>query len=124
MSSGKDIVLIEELLVDVQNPKGMVWISGGKFAQGAVDGDKMALNHEKPAHDVVVDGFFMDETEVTNAQFQKFVDETKYVTVAEREIDWEELKKQLPPNTPKPYDSILKLGSLIIKKTKNKVLNL
>ncbi|WP_234405798.1 SUMF1/EgtB/PvdO family nonheme iron enzyme [Leeuwenhoekiella sp. MAR_2009_132] len=33
----------------------------------------MALPREKPAHPVVVDGFFIDKTEVTNAQFKDFV---------------------------------------------------
>ncbi len=53
----------------------------------------MALDHEKPAHPVAVDGFFMDITEVTNKEFQEFVNETGYVTVAERKIDWEEMQK-------------------------------
>ncbi|MEC7263811.1 MAG: SUMF1/EgtB/PvdO family nonheme iron enzyme, partial [Bacteroidota bacterium] len=99
-------------------PEGMVWIPGGDFVQGAVAKDKMAMMHEKPAHQVHVDGFFMDIHEVTNEQFSKFVDETGYVTVAEREIDWEEMKKQLPQGTPKPHDSILQPGSLVFKKTK------
>jgi formylglycine-generating enzyme len=60
-----------------------------------------------------VKGFWMDETEVTNAQFSKFVEETGYVTVAERKIDWEELKKQLPPDTPKLPDEQLQPGSLV-----------
>src|SRR5690606_24822036 len=47
-----------------------------------------------------------------------------YVTVAEREIDWEEMKAQLPPGTPKPHDSILQPGSLIFKKTKSSVSNI
>ena len=120
----KELDFIEEPPAGMETPKGMVWIPGGKFVQGAVDDDKMALNHEKPAHAVVVDGFFMDETELTNAQFKKFVDETGYVTIAERQIDWEEMKKQLPPNTSKPHDSILQPGSLVFKKAKNKVPNL
>lgn len=33
---------------------------------------------EKPAHSVKVKDFYLDETEVTNAQFKKFLDETKY----------------------------------------------
>lgn len=105
-------------------PGGMVWIPGGKFTRGAVQKDKMALDHEKPAHPVVVDGFFMDITEVTNEQFQKFVDETGYVTVAERELDWDEMRAQLPPGTPKPHDSLLQPGSLVFKKPGNKVANL
>ena len=42
---------------------------------------------EKPAHRVRVDGFWMDETEVTNAQFREFVEATGYVTTAEKPAD-------------------------------------
>ncbi|MEG9327522.1 formylglycine-generating enzyme family protein [Salinimicrobium catena] len=108
----------------IETPEGMVWIPGGKFTQGAVEKDSMAMNHEKPPHPVQVDGFFMDETEVTNAEFKKFVDATGYVTVAEREISWEEIKKQVPPGTPKPPDSLLQPGSLVFKKPGKKVANL
>jgi len=105
-------------------PEGMIWIDGGTFLQGAVPQDKTAMKHEKPQHKVTVDGFFMDITEVTNTQFKKFIDATNYITVAERKIDWNELKKQLPTGTAKPHDSILQPGSLIFKKTKNSVPNL
>lgn len=116
--------LLIEKPENIPTPEGMVWIPGGEFQQGAVASDKMAMDHEKPAHPVAVDGFFMDITEVTNAEFRRFVEETGYVTVAEREIVWEEMKKQLPPGTPKPHDSILQPGSLIFKKTKSSVPNL
>lgn len=118
---------ISEKLLDslIQNPpKGMVWIPGGTFLQGAVPQDNMAMKHEKPQHAVVVSGFFMDITEITNAEFSKFVEETRYTTVAERQIDWEDMKKQLPVDTPKPHDSILQPGSLMFKKTKESVPNL
>ncbi|MCK0160545.1 formylglycine-generating enzyme family protein [Allomuricauda sp. F6463D] len=105
-------------------PAGMIWVPGGDFMQGAVDEDNMAMMQEKPAHRVSVDGFFMDAHEVTNAQFAKFVQETGYVTVAEREIEWEEMKKQLPAGTEKPHDSILQPGSLVFKKTTKSVPNL
>ncbi|WP_313777720.1 MULTISPECIES: formylglycine-generating enzyme family protein [Flavobacteriaceae] len=105
-------------------PLGMVWIPGGEFEQGAVDNDRMAMGHERPIHAVVVDGFFMDTTEVTNAQFAKFVEATGYVTVAERPIDWEELKKQVPAGTPKPNDSLLQPGSLIFKNPNIPITNL
>ena len=49
----------------------------------------------------------MDVHEVTNAQFAEFVDATGYVTTAEKAVDWEEIKKELPPGTPKPDDSQL-----------------
>lgn len=116
--------LIREQPSNIKTPEGMVWIPGGTFMQGAVAWDKMAMNHEKPAHRVTLDGFFIDITEVTNADFAKFVDATGYLTVAEREIDWEEMKKQLPPGTPKPPDSILQPGSLTFKKTEESPPNL
>ena len=40
-----------------------------------------------PVHLVEVDGFWMDKTPVTNAEFERFVKATKYVTVAERPLD-------------------------------------
>ena len=96
-------------------PPGMVWIPGGEFAMGGTD--KESRKDEAPVHRVKVDGFWMDETEVTNAQFRKFVEATQYVTTAERKPDWEDLKKQLPPGTPKPDDSMLVPGSMIFKPT-------
>ena len=105
-------------------PEGMVWVPGSTFKQGAVASDKMAMDHEKPAISVLVDGFFMDATEVTNRQFAEFIKATGYITIAERGIDWEELKKQVPPGTPKPHDSILQPGSLTFKKSKSPVANL
>ncbi|WP_412984372.1 formylglycine-generating enzyme family protein [Pontimicrobium sp. IMCC45349] len=105
-------------------PNGMVWISGGDFIQGALDEDRMALPHEKPSHLVTVSGFYMDITEVTNRQFAKFVNETGYITTAERPINWNEMKKLLPVGTPKPHDSVLQPGSLLFKKTASSVPNL
>lgn len=118
-----DPILVEKS-EEVQTPENMVWIPGGEILQGAVPQDKMAMEHEKPSIKVVVDGFFMDATEVTNGQFSKFVTETGYVTVAERAIDWEELKKQVPEGTEKPHDSILQPGALTFKKTRTSVPNL
>ena len=61
---------------------GMVWIPGGEFTMGTYKADEKHAE-EAPAHAVVVKGFWMDVTEVTNAQFKKFVDATGYVTDAE-----------------------------------------
>jgi formylglycine-generating enzyme required for sulfatase activity len=90
---------------------GMVKIPAGEFLMGA--GDKEGRPDEYPQHTVHVDGFWMDATEVTNAMFMKFVKATGYVTTAERTPDWAELKKQLPPGTPKPADSLLVAASLV-----------
>lgn len=76
---------------------------------------------EYPQHQVKVSGFWMDATEVTNAQFAAFVEATGYVTTAERAPDWEELKKQLPPGTPKPPDSVLVAASLVFTPPKQQV---
>src|SRR5690606_25694263 len=57
----------------------------------------------------------MDITEVTNSQFAAFVEATGYVTTAEIKPDWEELKKQLPPGTSKPDESVLVPASLVFK---------
>lgn len=84
---------------------GMKFIEGGSFIMGA--SDKEGRADEYPAHRVELDGFWIDETEVTNKQFAEFVKATGYVTIAERKPDWEELKKQLPPGTPKPPEDAL-----------------
>ena len=96
---------------DSAKPEGMIWIPGGEFSMGSTDG--LARPDEQPIHRVRVDGFWMDATELTNAQFRAFADATGYKTIAERPVDWEELKKQTPPGTPKPPDEMLKPGSLV-----------
>jgi formylglycine-generating enzyme len=62
---------------------GMVWVPGGAFTMGS----DMAFPEEAPALPAKVDGFWMDQTEVTNAQFAEFVAATGYVTLAERGDD-------------------------------------
>lgn len=74
-------------------PTGMVWIPGGEFSMGSRDprgefcGGLEAMDDARPIHRVKVDGFWMDLTEVTNAEFARFVAATGYVTVAERPLD-------------------------------------
>jgi sulfatase modifying factor 1 len=89
----------------------MRWIPAGEFAMGTDDAHGMV--NERPAHRVRVDGFWMDDHPVTNAEFAQFVAATGYVTTAEKAPDWEELKKQLPPGTPKPDASVLVPGSAV-----------
>lgn len=91
--------------------EGMVWIEGGEFIMGT--DEEEAYPPEKPAVKSEVGGFWMDETEVTNLQYKEFVEATGYKTLAEKKPDWEDLKKQLPPGTPKPDDSLLQAGSLV-----------
>ena len=74
----------------VHAPAGMVWVPGGEFSMGSEDPSTASVcgGHEhmpdaRPVHRVYVDGFWMDKTEVTNKQFEKFVAATGYRTVAE-----------------------------------------
>ena len=60
--------------------EGMVWIPGGTFLMGS----DRHYPEEAPAHKVTVNGFWMDRYAVTNAEFRRFVDATRYVTLAER----------------------------------------
>lgn len=101
------------------NTEGMVWIPEGEFLMGG--DNEQAATDEYPKHAVKLKGFWIDATEVTNAEFQKFVDATGYITIAERTPTWEEMKKLLPPNTPKPPDSVFVAGSLVFHKTPNEV---
>jgi formylglycine-generating enzyme required for sulfatase activity len=94
-----------------KNHAGMVWIKPGTFMMGG--DNNQAQQDEFPKHKVSVKGFWMDATEVTNAEFARFVKATGYITTAERKPDWNELKKQLPPGTPKPPDSLLVPASLV-----------
>jgi len=71
-------------------PAGMVWIPGGEFSMGSADptcdtvcGGREHMPDARPIHRVHVDGFWMDKTEVTNEQFEKFVRATGYRTIAE-----------------------------------------
>ena len=117
------IVLIINISCKNSDPKkdklvskeGMVFIPGGNFDMGG--DNEEARSDEFPKHQVTVSSFWMDITEVTNAQFKKFIDETGYTTTAERKIDWDEIKEMLPPGTPKPHDSLLSPASLVFKET-------
>ncbi len=93
-------------------PQGMVWIPGGEFSMGAKEPLDMrdlvgmqATTDSRPVHRVSVDGFWMDATEVTNAQFAGFVKATGWVTVAERVPRQEDFPTAPPEN--------LKAGSVV-----------
>jgi formylglycine-generating enzyme required for sulfatase activity len=96
-----------------RRPAGMVWVRGGEFTMGT-DSD-LGWPDEKPAHRVRVDGFWMDEHEVTNAQFRTFVEATGYVTTAEKTPRLEEVMAQLPPGSPSPPEENLVPGSLVFR---------
>ncbi|WP_244406153.1 formylglycine-generating enzyme family protein [Methylocella silvestris] len=79
----------------------MIYLDGGTFLMGS----DRHYPEEAPAHRVAVDGFFMDETPVTNAQFRAFVEATGHRTFAE-----------IAPNSkdyPDALPHMLKPGSLV-----------
>jgi formylglycine-generating enzyme required for sulfatase activity len=100
-------------------PDGMVWIPGGEFSMGGVnpvgmsEGGHEQMNDARPVHRVYVDGFYMDATEVTNAEFAKFVKATGYVTVAEKKPTREEF-----PDAP---EASLVAGSVVFTPPAQKV---
>ena len=85
-------------------PPGMVWIPGGEFSMGSsVESESMCgmpgtTRDALPVHRVYVDGFWMDATELTNEEFEKFVNATGYVTIAERTPTKEEFPEAPPEN--------------------------
>ncbi|MGK7931954.1 MAG: formylglycine-generating enzyme family protein [Microcystaceae cyanobacterium] len=84
-------------------PQGMEWVEGGTFRMGSDE----FFPEETSVDDVTVDGFCMDKTEVTNAQFSQFVKETGYITIAERPLSKEQF-----PNLP---DEKRSPGSLVFQ---------
>jgi sulfatase modifying factor 1 len=98
---------VESPAPDVQSPPypNMVWIPGGTFLMGSEE----FYPEERPIHEVSVGGFWMDRYTVTNEQFQKFVDETYYVTVAERPLK--------PEDYPGAPAENLVPGSMVFRKT-------
>ena len=81
----------------------MVWVPGGPFRMGSDD----FYAEERPVRRVEVDGFWMDEHPVTNAEFRRFIEATGYITVAEREPD--------PENYPGVNRAFLVPGSLVFR---------
>lgn len=103
----------------INGPKDMVWIPGNQFIMGSHS--RLAKNNEKPAHPVQLDGFWIDQTDVTNAEFRAFVNATGYITTAERKPEWETLKVQLPPGTAKPSEDKLVPGAMVFVGTNKAV---
>jgi formylglycine-generating enzyme len=65
-------------------PKDMIFVRGGEFLMGSAD---PMFADAQPVHRVRVRAFWIDATEVTNAQFERFVAATGYRTIAERPLD-------------------------------------
>jgi formylglycine-generating enzyme required for sulfatase activity len=79
----------------------MIQIPGGRFTMGS----DRHYPEEAPAHPVQVDGFWIDRTPVTNAQFRRFVEATGHVTFAEIPPD--------PKDYPGALPHMLRAGSMV-----------
>ena len=97
----------------------MVWIPGGEYVMGSNHVEARA--DEKPPHKVILDGFWMDKTPITNKQFKQFVEETGYITTAEKAPTLEEIMCQVPEGTLPPPPEMLVAASLVFKKTNGPV---
>ena len=93
-----------------ETPAGMVWVPGGIFWRGS---DEAIFPDAKPVHQVELDGFWLDETPVTNEQFAKFITATGYKTVAERLPD--------PKDFPGAPPELLVPGSIVFTPPEHEV---
>jgi formylglycine-generating enzyme len=94
---------------EMDTPQGMVWVEGGTFRMGS----DRHYPEEAPAHNVRVDGFWIDRTPVTNRQFREFVKATGHVTFAEIKPD--------PKDYPGALPHMLRAGSLVFTPPKGSV---
>jgi len=67
-------------MVSSQDGMILLYVSSGEFTMGSGAGD----DDEKPIHQVYLDAFWIDQTEITNDMFAKFISETSYVTDMEK----------------------------------------
>jgi formylglycine-generating enzyme required for sulfatase activity len=102
-------------------PAGMVWIPGGEFSMGGLAPSEgvctmatmNSVKDSQPIHQVYVDGFWMDKTDVTNDEFDTFVRATGYKTIAEIAPTKEQFPTAPPEN--------LVAGSTVFTPTKEPV---
>lgn len=125
---------LEEIALIKSDPKksedfsGMVKVPSGKFVMGGnpreITGEELPgmqpRPDEFPNNKINITGFWIDETEVTNAQFQEFVNATGYVTTAERPIPIEEIMAQLPEDATPPPAEMLAPAALVFHSPDNK----
>ena len=88
---------------------GMVWIPGGTFRMGS----DRHYPEEAPAHAVSVGGFWIDTHTATNAEFGRFVDAARHITLAERSPN--------PADYPGAKPDMLKPASVVFLKPRQKV---
>ena len=96
-------------IADPTRTKNMVWIEGGSFLMGSDE----FYPEERPVHEVAVDGFWIDERQVTVAEWRRFIKAAGHVTMAERPLD--------PADYPDADPALLVPGSLVFHRTRGPV---
>jgi formylglycine-generating enzyme required for sulfatase activity len=116
LPSGKELVLREPKLnpntPPGPAPPGMVWVPGGEFYMGCEVENEFGIPlflDAAEVHMVYVDGFWMDQHEVTNEEFAKFVAATGYVTEAEKRPDRKDFPSEVELKNLKPFSGIFKM---------------
>ena len=92
-------------LLGLADTDGLTWIPAQTYTMGS----DRHYPEERPAHQVTVDGFWMETHQVTNGQFEAFADATGYLTVAERPLD--------PADFPGAPEENLQPGSMVFTRT-------
>lgn len=109
---------LKEIPIDEESAKDFEYMSlipANTFAMGGDDEEK-SLPDELPKQEVYIDSFWMDRTEVTNKDFLEFTQATGYKTIAERNLDPQELLSQLPPGATLPDNFDTSPISLVFQK--------
>ena len=125
-SSMSDVHAINPNPEKVDDYSGMVRIEAGQYTIGgrqrsdrpSQDYGSQPRSDEYPNATVKLHSFWIDATEVTNAQFAEFIESTGYVTTAERDMDINEIMAQLPPGSPAPDLEQLAPASLVFVQPK------
>lgn len=74
------VLKIGSTLISEKDGMTLLAVPAGEFIMGSNDGQA----YEQPVHKITLDAFWIDQTEITNAMFMKFVTETNHVTQAEK----------------------------------------
>jgi len=94
--SPKPTLGIGSTMIHPRDGMELVYVPGGEFLMGLDGGDvslflticpscdTWSLRDQRPQREVFVDSYWIDRTEVTNAQFDMFVTDTGYITTAEK----------------------------------------
>lgn len=82
VSAEKNKSITRQAITD--RSEDMILIKGGSFLMGTHDQEGFPADGEGPVRQVIVDDFYIDQSTVTNREFLSFVNETNYITDAEK----------------------------------------